>query len=226
MLTWFAIWQGDTKLPVEAAARAHLGRLVRGVSGAQRACLMVPTEVDDPHFQDRSGTPSLVLQMDFRTIGALEEALAADGPLAAIADPGFLPGLHLTHQAMHVRRYPVGRGPGRYSVAYWVEYAGASGDTREWLYRYAQTHPALLTRLPGIRLVELYTPADVICGLPIPVRPCVQRNKAVWDSEAAMNRAMASSIRAELRADMATLPPFDGQQLHFPLASERLDLNP
>lgn len=224
MLTWFAIWQAEVTISIGAAERDFLERAVRTVTGAQRGHLMVPTEITDPHFQDRSGTPSLVLQLDFTTIAALEQALAADGPLAAIADQAFLPELQLSHQAMQVRRYPVGRGPAQRSVAYWVEYAGSSGDSREWLYRYAQTHPDVLTRMPGIRLVELYTPTEVICGLPIPVRPCIQRNKTVWDSEAAMNRAMASGVRAELREDMARLPPFDGQQLHFPFSSERLDV--
>lgn len=222
MLTWFAIWQGETTATVSASHRERLAAIVRAMPDVRRANFMVPVEVADPHYRDRSGSPSLIVQMDSATIEGLEHALAEQGPLSSLTAPDFLPGQHLSHQAMLVRRYPVATAPQATCVVYWIEYAGGSGDSREWLYRYAQTHPHLVARLPHVRMVELYTPADVICGLAIPVRPCIQRNIAVWDTAADMSEAMASPIRAELREDMATLPPFDGDQLHFPMACETL----
>jgi hypothetical protein len=151
----------------------------------------------------------------------LEDALAADGPLAALLDDRLLPslsGVRPGHQAMLTRHYavPEPRLPGGETLSYWVEYEGPAEDPQAWHRHYNAHHPKLLAQFPGIRAIEIYTPVFVTCGLDLSERPCLQRNKTVFDDAASMNAAMRSPVREALRHDFHSLPAFRGAAHHFP----------
>ena len=63
--------------------------------------------------------------------------------------------------------------------------------------------------LPGIRELEIYTPMN---GGPPQLRRVrhLQRNKVTFDSRAALEAALASPVRLEMRADFARFPAYSG----------------
>lgn len=222
-LTWFCVWVADQVLPLAPYERNALRALVNGCPGTQAAHVMLPTSADDPFYPDREGSPSLVVQLDFFHPCVLEQHLGPGGYLAPLADPDFLPslaGAQATQQGMLARYYPVAepgiRSAHAESVSYWVEYAGPAANPNKWHEAYTRRHPLLLSQFPGIRAIEIYTPAALVCGLPLPERPCLQRNKTVFDSAQAMSHAMQTPVRGLLRQDFHRLPPFEGAALHFP----------
>ena len=120
---------------------------------------------------------------------------------------------------MLTRRYPVAApadGSADSLLSYMVEYEGPAKDENAWHLFYVEGHPPLLAKFPGIRKIEIYTPAVVISALPFAVRRTMQRNKTVWDHPEAMNAAMASPVRAELRKDFYKFPEFEGAATHYP----------
>lgn len=225
-LTWFCVWQANALLPLPDDQRAALLALLARCPGLRCGELLLPAKAHDPYYTGTTGSPSLIVQLYFDELAALESALQPGAALAPLADPTFLPALksaRAEQQAMLVRRYPVPDARRRHDTAlsYWVEYAGPAVDANAWHLHYNVHHPALLAQFPGIRTIELYTPAVVVCGLPLPERTCLQRNKTVFDDAAAMNAAMASPVREALRADFHSLPPFSGPAHHFPFRTVR-----
>lgn len=220
-LTWFCVWQADRVLPVaDDEAQALLGLLAE-CPGLRLGHVLLPARAHDPYYPAPAGSPSLVVQLYFDALAPLEAALQPAGALAALADPSRLPslaGASAAQQAMLVRRYPVPEPQpcSERPLSYWVEYEGPAADANAWHGHYNAHHPALLAQFQGIRAIELYTPAVVVCGLPLPQRPCLQRNKTVFDSAEAMNAAMRSPVRIALREDFHRLPPFEGASHHFP----------
>lgn len=225
-LTWFCVWQADAVLPLPETQRAALVALLARCPGLCWGEVMLPAHAHDPYYAGATGSPSLVVQLYFDELAALESALQPGAALAPLADPTFMPALTSAwagQQAMLVRRYPVPDARRRHDTAlsYWVEYAGPALDANAWHQHYNAHHPDLLAQFPGIRTIELYTPAVVVCGLPLPERACLQRNKTVFDDAAAMSAAMASPVREALRADFHSLPPFSGPAHHFPFHTLR-----
>ena len=47
----------------------------------------------------------------------------------------------------------------------------------------------------------------------------MQRNKVVFDSQAALTAALNSPVRHEMRASFGRFPPFTGPITHFPMAT-------
>lgn len=225
-LTWFCVWQADAVLPLPDDQRAALLALLTRCPGLRWGEVMLPANAHDPYYAGAAGSPSLVVQLYFDALSALESALLPGAALAPLADASFLPamsGARAAQQAMLVRPYPVPDARRRRDAAlsYWVEYSGPAADANAWHQHYNAHHPALLAQFPGIRTIELYTPAVVVCGLPLPERSCLQRNKTVFDDAAAMTAAMASPVREALRADFHSLPAFSGPAHHFPFHTLR-----
>ena len=76
-----------------------------------------------------------------------------------------------------------------------------------------------ISRLPGVREVELYTPLDWPSALPWRRARHFQRNKVVFDDAAALTAALHSPIRHEMRADFHRFPRFHGRVVHHPMAT-------
>jgi len=184
---------------------------------------MTPMAAHDPHYAAELHTsPALMLQLEFAQIADLEHALRPHGYLQMLARDDMLPSLAGTtpsHQTMLTRRYPVAEpaAAGANSLlSYMVEYEGPAEDENAWHLFYVTGHPPLLAKFPGIRKIEIYTPAVAISALPFAVRRSMQRNKTMWDHADAMNAAMASPVRAALRKDFHNFPAFEGAATHYP----------
>ena len=187
------VWQEDGgALPPGLAA----------LPGLQRALI---------HRAAQPDAPALALQLEFDGIAALESACAADSPLQD------LPGTP-RQQAFLLRRYLGGDA----ACSYLVHYPGPAQDLNAWLTHYAAHHIPLMTRLPAVRLVEMLTRIDHISALPFPRDNHMQRNRVGFDSPADLAAALASPIRAQMRADVDAYPPYQGGVSHFTMLTEAI----
>lgn len=196
---------------------ATLDPLLAEIPGLARALVHRPASAHDPYLHD-GAPPSLALQLYFNEIAALEAACT--GPLQALA-----PLLaNATQQAMLVRQHKVSNPaplPPEHCT-YLVAYEGPANDLPAWHAHYLAHHPAIMARFPAIREIEIYTALDTAAGLPFPRATCIQRNKVVFDTPAALTAALNSPIRHEMRADFAQLPPFTGAVTHFPMQTRKI----
>ncbi len=219
-------------MPADASARvshddlAVIRRIVASTPGLRQGLAYQPAQATDPYLDDGS-PPLLGLQLEFDDIAALEAALAPDGHLQALAVPGAFPSLAgavAEQQAMVARRFPVPdpvfRTPdGAPFCTYLVAYEGKAENLPAWLAYYTAHHPPIMARFPGIRAIEIYTRLDWCGALPWPRVDCMQRNKVVFDSPAALTAALASPVRHDMRADFKRFPPFSGRNTHYPMAT-------
>jgi hypothetical protein len=229
---WFAQFRhpADHGLRVSDADVAWLVRFLAATPGLQQALIHSPSSTSDPYLDD-GPPPQLGLQLYFYDIAGLEAAVATDGHLQGLAESGALPSLTdagVTQQAMLVRRYPVPdatfRVPhGDLPCTYLVAYEGAAEDLVAWLTHYIADHPPIMARFPGIRQIEIYTCIDWCGGLPWPRVQHMQRNKVVFDSQAALTAALNSPVRHAMREAFARFPPFTGPITHFPMATLTID---
>ena len=223
-LCWHADLRGE---PLPPAALGRLARLLAATPGLDEALVHTPARTHDPYLDD-GPPPALALQLYFADIAALEAALARDGHLAALADPAVLPGVAAAaQQAMIARAFPVPdpmfrTAPGELPCTYLVAYAGPAEDLNAWLDHYLRSHPPIMARFPGIRAIEIATRIDWVGFLPWPRVAHMQRNKVVFDDEAALTAALNSPVRHEMRADFAQFPPFSGEVTHFPMHTRKV----
>lgn len=224
-ISWFCQWdaKNGTKPVLDEHDHQGLVALLRGCPGLIEGHVMTPVQAHDPHYAaDLHASPALILQLEFAEIADLEQALRPHGYLQALAHDDLLPSLHsavASHHAMLTRRYPVAEPAAETAnelLSYMVEYAGPAKDENAWHLFYVTGHPPLLAKFPGIRKIEIYTPATVISALPFAVRRTMQRNKTAFDNPESMNAAMASPVRAALRKDFHNFPEFEGEAAHYP----------
>lgn len=182
----------------EALREARMGEAMR---------VHTPAAARDPFLRD-GAPPAQVVQAYFAELPALEAAAPALeralGPAASC-------------EAMAVRRFAVPQ-PAAGGCSYLVAYAGPADDPRAWHEHYLEHHAPLMAGLPGIRELEVYLPVDWrnrSSGWQS-VRS-LQRNKVAFDSPAALEAALSSPLRAKMRADFATFPPYRGAVTHYPM---------
>ncbi len=231
-LCWFALFRNgaapETRL--SDTDNAWLAELVASTPGLRRGLIYTPSSTRDPYLDD-GPPPVLGLQLYFDDIAALESALAQAGHLQPLAAPGALPSLGqvvVTQQAMLVRPYPVPDAtfrtpPGELPCTYLVAYEGQAGDLHAWLAHYMTDHPPIMARFPGIRQIEVYTRIDWCSFLPWPRLGVMQRNKVVFDSQAALTAALNSPARHEMRVAFSRFPPFTGPVTHYPMATQTVE---
>ena len=173
-----------------------------------RTLVYTPERAKDP-FLDDGAPPAMVVQGYFDSRISLEEAALK------------YEGLKCEAQALEVRTFPVpDPGPrGEPYCTYLVAYDGPAEDEAAWHAYYLEHHPGLMARLPGIRELEVYLPMEWKAPRGWTQVRCMQRNKVAFDSAAALTAALASPLRAEMRADYARLPRFSGRVTHYPMAT-------
>ena len=173
-----------------------------GLSGLEQALI---------HRAAQPDAPALALQLEFDGITALEAACAADSPLQD------LPGTP-RQQAFLLRRYA--NAPA--ACSYLVHYPGPAQDLNAWLTHYATHHIPLMLRLPAVRVVEMLTRIDHLSALPFPRDNHMQRNRVGFDCPEDLAAALASPIRAQMRADVDAYPPYQGGVSHFTMLTEAI----
>ena len=223
-LTFTAPDRADARI-----ADADLARLVDVLKATPRigkALVFTPASAHDPYLDD-GPCPPLVVECYFPDIEALEAAITADGHLGAVARADLMPslaGAKITQQAMLARDFPVPdpvfrTTAGQLPCTYVVSYEGMAEDLNLWLSHYIGHHPPIMARFPGIREIEISTRIDWCSGLPWPRVEYMQRNKTVFDSPEALNAALNSPVRDEMRADFRNFPPFSGKNSHYPMTT-------
>ncbi len=214
-------------LPPEADERVR--SILRDVPGLKRALIHRPTTARD-YYTDDGASPRLALQLYFDRLEWLEAAVGPHGALQALATPSLwatLPDLRITHQVMYARPYPVldavyrpdGDEP---PCSYLVHYPGAAEDFNRWLDYYLDHHPQIMKRFPRIREIEIYTRVGWRDSLPWERVDYMQRNRLIFDSAGALEAALHSPVRHDMRADFEKFPPFTGSNVHYPMHTEFL----
>lgn len=207
--------------------------------------LPVKSASGDPLLKTDALSPCCVLQWYFDDLGLLETALQHDGAIHGIVDRATREthgALTFVQQAMAVRRFATSDpdAPGDTGdtgaagdpqhhaerCTYLVGYEGEAEDFNAWLTHYLTHHPPLMMQLPGIRELEIYTRVDYRSGLAIQRTTAMQRNKVVFDDPSALAAALASPIRAHMKQDFNTFPPYSGSTPHFPMRSIYGNLKP
>ena len=209
-----------------AAELARLAEFVRATPKLAKALLHTPASTSDPYVED-GPAPSLVLQLYFAELPDLEAALSRGGYLGTLASRGEFPALadaSVAQQAMLVRPYavpdPAFQTPaGEPHCTYLVCYEGEAEDLNAWHAHYLEYHTRHMAMFPAIREIEVYTRLDWVSRQPWPRVNYMQRNKVVFDSPAALHRALNSPVRHEMRADFKTFPAFSGPNNHFAMAT-------
>ena len=101
-----------------------------------------------------------------------------------------------------------------------VAYEGEADDLNAWLSHYIAHHPPIMARFPGIRAIEVCTRIDWCSAVPWTRVHHMQRNSVAFDDAAALDAALHSPVRDEMRADFHTFPPFSGRTSHYPMATQ------
>jgi hypothetical protein len=179
------------------------------------------TQHVDPRIPPGADAPSCVLQLYFDELAALEAAASSDGPIHRALQAHSI-AERFTQQVMAVRALvsstPRGEARAR-RCTYLVAYEGPAEDFDTWLAHYLQHHAPLMSTLPALRELEIYTRVECTIGLPCPRADAMQRNKVVFDDASALADALASPVRDLMRRDFHTLPAYQGGTPHFAMRS-------
>jgi hypothetical protein len=209
-----------------------VAELVSTTPQLRRGLVFTPETTVGRYYPNDGPPPHLALELYFDRIDHLEDAIARNGHLQRLAAAETLPSLsaaETTQQAMIARPFPVPdstfrSGPSEMPCSYLVHYPGQAQDLNVWHDYYLHHHPQIMAGFPDIREIEIYTRVDWSGFLPWPRVDYMQRNKLVFDSAAALIRALNSPVRAEMRADYLKFPPFVGENVHYPFAT--LEIRP
>ncbi|MCJ2182451.1 hypothetical protein MTR62_07020 [Novosphingobium sp. 1949] len=216
----------DPAARIAAVDLERVRRLAGSVERARKVLVMTPAQARD-RYNSQDPVPVLGIQAYFDTIEDAESALTAHAPLAGITAETLpsLAGAVASQQVMVARGYavPEGAEPERdFSCAYMVHYPGHAQDLNAWLGYYIAHHPVIMARFPGIIGIEICTRTDWVDTAPWPRAEHMQRNKVVFASSEALEAALNSPVRDEMRADFHDFPPFEGGAIHVPMLCERV----
>ena len=227
-IAYFATFHHPTRpeTRISAADQVRVQDIVATTPGLTRGLVFTPEKVSRP-YDDDGPVPPLALELYFADIATCEAALAPAGHLQALAAPNALPSVASAtpvQQAMIARAFPVPQPefqtpPNEPHCTFLVHYPGRAEDLNAWLHYYIVNHPPLMAKFPGIRQIEICTRIDWVGFLPWPRVDYMQRNKVVFDSVAALDAALNSPVRDEMRADYHKFPPFAGSNRHYPFAT-------
>ncbi len=179
-ISWFCQWDAKdgTKPVLDEHDHQGLVALLRGCPGLIEGHVMTPVQAHDPHYAaDLHTSPALVLQLEFAEIADLEQALRPHGYLQALAHDDLLPSLaRCGREPPGDADAPLSGGGARALTrrtsfsATWSNMPGRRRTRTPGICSMSTGHPPLLAKFPGIRKIEIYTPATVISALPFAVR--------------------------------------------------------
>jgi hypothetical protein len=209
-----------------AAELDKLNGVLRATPKLQKALVHTSSSAEDPYVKD-GPSPSLVLQLYFDELPELEAALSRSSRLGALASRDEFPTLaqaEISQQAMLVRPFAVPEptfetAPGEPYCTYLVSYEGEAQDLNAWHAHYLENHTKHMAMFPKIRELEVYTRLDWVSRNPWRRAHFMQRNKVAFDSPDALQQALHSPVRHEMRADYRAFPPFTGPNNHYAMAT-------
>ena len=212
-----------------AGETAKLDRLLGSAPELEKALVHSPALASDPYVKD-GAPPTLVLQLYFAELPALEAVVSRTGHFGALESAAEFPVLaaaDIAQQAMVVRSFAVPEPtfktpPGEAHCSYLVSYEGEADDMNAWHAHYLEQHTVHMARFPEIRELEVYTRLDWVSQQPWRRANFMQRNKVVFDNPAALDRALHSPVRHAMRADFNAFPKFSGPNRHYAMATRVL----
>ncbi|MDO1582720.1 hypothetical protein [Rhizobium oryzicola] len=212
------------QLAVSAADVETVSEIIKLTPGLTGANLYTPETTQDL-YNPTEEAPIFGMQLYFDELSALEDAMAPAGHLRQLAASGVLSsirGAKATQQAMYVRHFPVDDAALDIAAngnpcSYVVHYAGPAQDLNVWMHHYVTHHPQVMRTFPGIRGIEVLSRVDWTGFLPWERVNHMQRNRVMFDSQAALTAALQSPARIAMREDFKTFPPFEGGNSHFPM---------
>jgi hypothetical protein len=225
----FLSFRFDTEPAADEMAK--LERLLCSAPRLEKALVHSPASASDPYVKD-GAPPSLVLQLYFAELPELEAVVSRNGTLSALASHAEFPVLtaaEIVQQAMLVRSFAVPdpafkTPPGAPHCTYLVSYEGEAEDLNAWHAHYLESHITHMAMFPDIRELEVYTRLEWVSLQPWRRVNFMQRNKVVFDSAAALDRALQSPVRHAMRADFNAFPKFSGPNRHYAMATRALAL--
>lgn len=194
--------------------------------GLKRGLIYAPATARD-YYTDDGPSPALALQLYYDDLPTLEATLRSGGALDLMG--ASLAAVEIHHQVMVGRPFPVDDAnwqpdEGQARCAYLVHYPGAAEDFNAWLDHYLDHHPQIMRTFARIREIEIYTRADWRDTLNWTQKHYMQRNRLIFDSAAALEAALNSEVRHHMRADFESFPKFTGENMHYPMLLEEIDL--
>ena len=159
---------------------------------------------------------------------AAVQAMLASPAFAAAADlaASGLPDLRATHDVMRQEFFPVAGEaaprPMSAPLSFVVRYHGPCEDPALFTEHYRQGHATGLARLPGVRNVLVYARTAWDDPTGIARAGYLLGNEVVFDSIDALNAALHSPVRHEMREHVATFPGWSGHNTHYAMDRARL----
>lgn len=202
------------------------GRLAP-IPGLTLALAYTPQRARDP-FLAAEQAPALVLQLYFSRLRELEAAAGRAGPLVTLVKSlaHACGGAALSWETVVTRRYGVPQPRSSDAMGPWctylVTYEGPAEDANAWLDHYLTQHPPLMCQLPGLRELEICSPLDAVAFLPGTRLRQLQRNKVAFDSAQALDAALSSPIREDMRRDFTSFPAYTGNVSHHAMRTSRV----
>jgi len=222
----------DPNVSVSDADVSRVSALVTATPGMVRARIYTPQHANDYYTND-GPSPLFALQLDFETLAALEACIAVDGHLQGLAkiDIPVLQTCDVEQQVMARRPFPVPMpepklAPGALPCQFLVHYPGHAHDFDAWINYYLGHHPQIMYFFEGVREIEIFTRVDWLDAMPWRRVHYMQRNKLMFDSAEAITAAMNSPVRHQMRADFEKFPPFEGSNIHHPMAARTYIVKP
>ncbi|WP_250508106.1 hypothetical protein [Caballeronia sp. GAFFF3] len=203
--------------------RQRVLRELETTPSLSRMRLYTPSAAKD-YYTDDGPSPILAFQLDFERLADLEAVISADGHLQTLAglELASLRTSSVEQQVMLRRPFPVLDATpqvpaGALPCQFLVHYPGRAENFDAWLDYYLSHHPQIMKFFPGVREIEIFTRVDWVDAMPWTRVHYMQRNKLLFDSDAAITNAMNSSVRHDMRADFENFPPFEGSNIHHPM---------
>ena len=108
------------------------------------------------------------------------------------------------------------------SVSYFVRYDIAVAELDAFLRRYREVHVPLVSTWPGLRRMVLHTPLAWRDPFPVNAGKAVLMAQLEFDSEKALNEALATRERAVARDDFQQFAKFEGKVIHQAMAQDEV----
>ena len=189
--------------------------------------LYAPATATDP-LLGGGVSPLIVAQLRFATTGMAEHALGETAVSRALDEFQKLP-VSNWYAEIEVMR---GQIPLKASgaagettavpVTYLVEYRRPADNEELFIEYYCAKHSPIMSELPEIRRLEIYTPVDWRNPLALARSNNMLMCDCSFDNLDALTAALHSDVRHRLREDYHIFPKFTGRVGHYPMRRVRV----
>jgi uncharacterized protein (TIGR02118 family) len=226
-IAYFQELSGQTAAAAAGFSRRQLQPLLARLQllpAIQCIDLFTPQASVDPFLDDGSG-PLLIIQIRLPDQQALAQMLASPALQQVTDILAALPvsAATLVQEALKLESYELPESSGQPgAVSYLVNSQRPAADELAFLDYYRAHHPPIMSRFAGLRSLELGLPLG---WCPLPAVTWAGRMlfcEVSFDSIEALNAALASTVRAELRKDFEKFPSFSGTVTHYAMRRRRL----